>query len=366
MAAHAHLASCPSVNQALKQFDSVGRSAPTVVDGTFVDFEFSLAPQNIGVIGNTSFIPQGIKLKGSLKLPPIGFDALFDINISPSYVHIMGNIEHAISVIVSDHQLFSLTHASIQECGPSLDLEVDINTLSTATCHFSGEIHLLGLSAAAILDLTATGLDFHGTMSNWQGGTKVDLTIDEKYLNLSAHFTLDVSISAFSIGEVEIKSIQVVKSAVSLTTKVVWKKITWALVITSNLTLVDWDLGDAVSFTLDANFSDFTKITDFLRNQVDTGFSQRFKDKIQDELDWSRDVVPELQKIGLEAETTTKLLVKEFHRTTESVMKTVKKTFSLSEESALALMEDLKVTAQDMGRSRVFLHGYKSDSNNNF
>ena len=53
-------------------FDSAGRTGPKAVDGTFADLEFSRALFEVRV--GEIIIPQGFIIKGSLKLPSLGWD----------------------------------------------------------------------------------------------------------------------------------------------------------------------------------------------------------------------------------------------------------------------------------------------------
>ncbi|KIL57324.1 hypothetical protein M378DRAFT_395566 [Amanita muscaria Koide BX008] len=338
----------PSFNQALKGFDSAGRVGPKAVNGTFADLEFSRALQEVRV--GEIVIPQGFVLKGSLNLPSVHFEASFDIEISPSRIHVDGHIKNAITVTIDNTRLFALTHASDSNRGPSLDLTIERDT--PPNCYFSGEIYLLGLSAAAQFELSDDGMQFHETISAWLAGVKIDFVINTAiYLDFSASCTLDLSLPPFKIGKVDIPHIKVVKFAASLATQVHWTPITWELVVSGKMSLVDWDMGQAGPFTLGPDLSDFTKITNYLVDHVKDRFNSLFKDKVAEILaEGLKEVVNELKNVGLAAEKTTELLVKEFDCDLKEVIKQVGEIFELEKEEMAKIMKDLGTTAEKVAR----------------
>ena len=347
--AHVYLASYPSLNQALKGFDSAGRTGPKAVDGTFADLEFSRALFEVRV--GEIIIPQGFIMKGSLKLPGLGWDVFFDIEISLKGIRIAGDIKNSITIIVDNNCLFALTHATDKNRGPTMDLT--INTTSPPhNCYFSGEIYLLGLSASAQFELSDTGMEFHETMS-WLGGFKIDFVMDYKlYLNLSASCILDLAIPPFKVGAVPIPNVEVLKFSASLSTAVRWDHIEWQMSMVGQMDLAQWDMGKIGPFTLDPDLSDFQKISKYLVNQIMDGFSDLFKGKISERLEEGvKEAVNDLKAVGLLAAKTTELLVKEFDLDLEEVIQEVGKTFELEKAEIAKIMKDLGATAEQVGRS---------------
>ncbi|KDR67525.1 hypothetical protein GALMADRAFT_231959 [Galerina marginata CBS 339.88] len=338
----------PSLNQALKGFDSAGRTAPKAVNGTFADLEFSRALQEVRV-GNI-VIPQGFIMKGSLKLPSIGLDMWFDIEFTPAHIRIAGDIKNAITITVNNNRLFALTRASDRNRGPTMDLTID--THSPPKCYSSGEIYLLGLSASAQFEMTDSGIEFHETISAWMSGFKIDFAIDYTYyLDLAATCILKLDIPSFKCGVVTIPRMDAVKFSASLATKVYWDPITWNLSIAGTMNLGKWNLGEIGPFNLGADLSDFGKVANYLVNQIKDGIAALISDKVLGGLKKGLKVaVDELKAAGLLAKNTAELLVKEFKQDIDEVTKQVGEVFELGKEEMAKIMKELGSTAEQIGR----------------
>lgn len=353
--------SFPSLNQALKGFDSAGKTAPNPVNGTFVDLEFSQALQKVSYKDIT--IPQGFTLKGSLKLPSIGFDASFDIDIDNSGADIIGDIKHPIEVTIDDRQLFALTAANDSKRGPSINLST--SSLQKKDCSLSGQIYLLGLSSSADFDLSETSLTYHGTISDF---LKISFDIDKTHLDLSASCTLNISIPSFEVATVSIPRLDTVKFAASLTTKVQWGKVSWDLTVTGNtVNLVGWDLV-ARTFIVHANLSDFTEITSYLEKQFGQNFVDFFDEQVRSILQMKSitDVVDDFKHLGLSAEKVSELLVNGYKCVPGDVIKEVVDVFELDQHAAIKLAKNLGANVGDAARSgdNSYKYKYRQPSDN--
>lgn len=313
------------------------------MDGTFANLRFRFAPK--GFLVGTTVVPQGYSLAGSLNLPSCGFDASFDIEISPKRIHVDGDIENAIVFSVNGTKLFALSQASAPSRGPSIDMTI---TGDSFMCDLSAEVYLLGLSAGISATISDNGLEIHEFISASVGSVRLDLTANNQLFYFSMSCTFALSFPSFFIGTIEVPSIRTVGFSALLATRVVWSKAIWQLTVTGDLSLMWWYMGTH-TFTLDANFSDLEHIAQQIANEIGELYNSAFVTKIRQMLEDSvKEVVVFLSNIGMAALLVGKLLVQYFGCEIGEVVEELGDVFDMGLDALVPIMKDLGMAYLDV------------------
>ncbi|KAF8803290.1 hypothetical protein BYT27DRAFT_6741933 [Phlegmacium glaucopus] len=344
----------PSLSQALTGFGSHGQNVPRNVNGTFADLSFHIAPQRF-YVGNI-LVPQGFGLAGSLSLPsPSEFNASFDIEISPTRVHVDGHIKNALVFPTSGPRSFAVFQVSSPSKGPFIDMTI---TIDSFRCDLSAEVYFLGLSAGISAQISDKGVEIHEFIYAWVGGAKLDIIADKDMFSLSMSCTLALTIPHFLIGTIEFPSIEKAEFALSLGTEVNWSKATWELSITGDLSLFGWDLGRH-TFILDVDFTGLEELIRRLEHKIASLFPSHFAMKILHSLEAGvKEVVVVLKSIGLAAIHIGEVLVNHFACGMGEVMKEIGDVFDMAVDDLIPIMKDLGAGLHQVVQ---ILHDWGSD-----
>jgi len=335
-------ARCPSLGQALTGFANRGQNVSKNVNGTFADLSFHIAPQSFRV--GPIEVPQGFGLAGSLNLPPPSeFNASFDIEISPTSVHVDGHIKNALVFPANGPRSFALFHVSSPSKGPSIDMTI---TTDSFRCDLSAEVYFLGLSAGISAQISENGVEIHEFIFAWVGGAKLDVVADKDMFSLSMSCTLGLTIPPFLIGNTKVPSVDTVQFSASLATRVIWSEALWELAVTGDLSLMWWHLGTH-TFTLDANFSDLEQVVQRIAEKIKELYTSAFVTQIEQMLEDSVwEVVNFLSRICMAAIPIGELLVQYFGCQIGEVVKGLGEAFDLSVGDLIPIMNVLGADLQ--------------------